>query len=262
MSIEELLRKFWNDYLAITPVAKKTNEILEGKNLKIVNDHIAIRTFAHDKTSKEKFVDFFKPYGYEVRGEYDFKEKKLNAIHLENSRDPLLPKIFISELRYLELSNKSREVIQRELDSLTHSGILDLFNRGNVFKITISEYEDISIESEYAAWMCAIGFRPNHFTVDVNKLDSFNSLLDLNTVLKENGILLNSFGGEIKGAPSEYLEQSSTMADKVVIEFIDGKKEVPTCYYEFAYRFKLPSGELFQGFIEKSADKIFESTNG
>jgi len=45
------------------------------------------------------------------------------------------------------------------------------------------------------------------------------------------------------------------------VQFTDGKKEIPSCYFEFAKRYLLDSGELYQGFIAKSADKIFESTN-
>jgi hypothetical protein len=43
--------------------------------------------------------------------------------------------------------------------------------------------------------------------------------------------------------------------------FEEGSFEVPGCYYEFARRYAMPSGQLYQGFIAKSADKIFESTN-
>ncbi|OUR96874.1 hypothetical protein A9Q84_11090 [Halobacteriovorax marinus] len=261
MNIEELLKTFWNDYLAITPVAKQVNDLLLKNGKTIVNDHIALRTFAHAKTSKEKIAKFFLDFGYEIRGDYDFEEKKLNAIHLENTRDANLPKIFISELRYLELNPENSEVIQRELDSLSELSVMELFTKSSVFNVSIKEYESLAGESEYAAWMCAIGFRPNHFTIDVNKLENFSSLLDLNNLLKQNGVALNTFGGEIKGAPSVYLEQTSTMADKIEVELLDGKKEVPSCYYEFAFRYKLPSGEFYQGFVTNSADKIFESTN-
>jgi hypothetical protein len=51
------------------------------------------------------------------------------------------------------------------------------------------------------------------------------------------------------------------MADIVKVKFLDGEFEVPACYYEFAQRFPDPSGQLYSGFIAKSADKIFESTN-
>jgi hypothetical protein len=47
----------------------------------------------------------------------------------------------------------------------------------------------------------------------------------------------------------------------VTLNFTDGKFQVPACYYEFAKRYAGADGKLYQGFIEKSADKIFESTN-
>jgi hypothetical protein len=47
----------------------------------------------------------------------------------------------------------------------------------------------------------------------------------------------------------------------VDVPFADGTHRVPSCYYEFARRHPLPSGELFQGFVPASADKIFHSTD-
>ena len=44
-------------------------------------------------------------------------------------------------------------------------------------------------------------------------------------------------------------------------KFTCARLRVPSCYYEFARRYPLPSGELFQGFVPASADKIFESTD-
>ena len=62
--------------------------------------------------------------------------------------------------------------------------------------------------------------------------------------------------------PEELLEQSSTMAKKVPHAFADKTAQIMGCYYEFARRYPIPGkpGQLFQGFIPKSADKIFEST--
>ena len=111
------------------------------------------------------------------------------------------------------------------------------------------------------AWVAAFGIRANHFTVFVNYLKTFKDLPDLNEFLKKNGYKLNSSGGEIKGSPKEYLEQSSTLAHPAEVEFADRKETIPACYYEFAKRYPLPNGKLFQGFVAQSADKIFESTN-
>jgi hypothetical protein len=89
----------------------------------------------------------------------------------------------------------------------------------------------------------------------------FQSLAQVNTLLKNEGFILNSSGGEIKGGPQVLLAQSSTMADKIEVEFSNGKKLIPSCFYEFAQRYKMPTGKLYQGFVAASADKIFESTN-
>jgi hypothetical protein len=51
------------------------------------------------------------------------------------------------------------------------------------------------------------------------------------------------------------------MADLVSVSFEEGDFVIPSCYYEFAQRFKGADGKLFSGFIAGSADKIFESTN-
>jgi hypothetical protein len=39
------------------------------------------------------------------------------------------------------------------------------------------------------------------------------------------------------------------------------RHEIPTCYYEFARRYPLADGRLYQGFVAASADRIFESTH-
>ena len=51
------------------------------------------------------------------------------------------------------------------------------------------------------------------------------------------------------------------MAGHLDVEFAEGTYRIPSCYYEFALRYKMEDGELYSGFIAKSADKIFESTN-
>ena len=73
--------------------------------------------------------------------------------------------------------------------------------------------------------------------------------------------MLNDAGGEIQGTPDELLEQSSIRAGMVKFRFTEGEFEIPGCYYEFAKRYPDSDGKLYSGFIAKSADKIFESTN-
>ena len=133
---------------------------------------------------------------------------------------------------------------------------------GTIFNpLSFETYNRLREESEYAAWFYVFGFRANHFTVSVNALKKYNTIVKVNELLKENGFVLNTSGGEVKGEITDLLQQSSTMSDMVKVEFTEGIYEVPSCYYEFAQRYPDTNGELYSGFISKSADKIFESTN-
>jgi len=84
---------------------------------------------------------------------------------------------------------------------------------------------------------------------------------DVNEYLKQQNFELNTSGGEIKGNEDVCLKQSSTMANMVDWKFEDGTYPIRSCFYEFAERFAMNNGELYQGFVAASADKIFESTN-
>ena len=195
---------------------------------------------------------------------YVFETKKLYAKHYEHKTDKNAPRVFISQLKTKEFSNQLQNCIKELIDNLSVAELNpdDLVFKGRLWdKPSLKIYEMLQQESEYAAWLYVNGFCSNHFTVDVNKLKTFSSLLEVNTFLKENSFKMNSSGGEIKGSSEEYLEQSSILADRVSVEFKEGVKEITSCYYEFAYRHEMKNGELYSGFIAKSADKIFESTD-
>ena len=83
----------------------------------------------------------------------------------------------------------------------------------------------------------------------------------MNKFLKLNGFSLNGGEREIQGTPLELLEQSSIRAGIIRVLFQEGDYDIPSCYYEFARRYPEQGGKLYSGFVAKSADKIFESTN-
>ncbi|MEX0777323.1 MAG: DUF1338 domain-containing protein [Phycisphaeraceae bacterium] len=262
--IHTLLERLWNDYTAINPQAGRIHELLASRGETIVSDHIALRTFDDPRVSVAALSRSFVAGGYEARGEYTFPEKKLFARHFEHaSGEAGLPRVFISELKLGDFSPALRKRVAALLDQMP----ADLPKRddfpvaGRPWNLAVAEYEHLRQESEYAAWMSAFGFRANHFTVLVNALKSFDTLEALNVFLKQRGFALNATGGEIKGSPGEYLQQSSTLASQVPVAFTDSKQTIPGCYYEFARRYPLPDGTLFSGFVAKSADKIFQSTD-
>lgn len=260
MGLSDVFEAMWQDYLSFNPHARRVYEAFVQEGEMIVNDHVAFRTFAFKPLGLDNFVEYFRVYGYEPKQEYRFPEKKLRAVHLEKSG---WPKIFVSELLVHELSSQAQGIIENLVRQVSPEILkrIDFPWSGRPWQLTRGDYERLAQESEYAAWVAAFGFRPNHFTVSVNDLKKFTSISQVNEFLVSRGFKLNQSGGVIKGSPQVYLEQSSTMAEPVEVVFSDGVLTVPACYYEFAKRYVMPNGEIFQGFVEQSADKIFESTN-
>ena len=264
MLLDELLNKLWADYSSLNPQAEIIHRALEKRGEKVINDHVAFRTFNIPEVGMDVLARPFLDLGWRpAKGAgYDFPEKKLFARHWEHP-DPLWPKIFISELKVVEFSKPLQKMVRGFVDEVPQKFMAsaDILTAGAPWKkITLKEYQALLKESEYAAWMAAFGFRVNHFTVFYNALKTFNGLADLNGFIKGIGFQLNGAGGEIKGSAKVFLEQSSTMARPVEVAFADGFRKIPGCYYEFARRYPMADGKFFHGFLPDSADKIFEST--
>jgi Domain of unknown function (DUF1338) len=262
VTVTELLDALWRDYVAQAPQADKIHHLLAERGERIRNDHVALRTFGAPGIELANLARPFERLGWHARDEYRFDDKHLIARYWQHA-DPALPKVFISQLVLAELSPAARAIIESLIAQLP-AGFgerLDLPYAGRPWAIAHAQYVQLLAESEYAAWVAAFGFRVNHFTVDVGSLSTFPDLPALNAFLHDHGFELNASGGLVKGTPEERLEQSSTRADAIDVAFVDSTVKIPSCYYEFARRYPLPSGELFHGFVPASADRIFESTD-
>jgi hypothetical protein len=261
MNVQTIFDRLWDQYSTENPSVKKIHQLFEKQGESIVNDHVAFRTFDDSRLNIDVLAKPFILAGYKEAGQYHFPAKKLFARHFEMEGQP---RVFISQLLLSEFSNELQDRIKRLIDEVDRSVLEEdwLIVEGSIFGTpSFGVYEALREESEYAAWVYAYGFRANHFTVSINHLENFESIQAVNTFLKNNGFELNSSGGEIKGSPEKLLEQSSTLADRIKLDFEEGSKEIPSCYYEFALRYPEKDGKLFSGFIAGSADKIFESTD-
>jgi hypothetical protein len=258
----DYLDALWRDYTAITPQAARIHDLFAARGETVVNDHVALRTYDRPGVGLDAVARPFVARGWAPRDDYRFVEKHLRARYYQHA-DPALPKVFVSELVVGELSAAAAATIEGLVAQLPAGfGERDeLPFAGRPWSIDHATYRRLLGESEYAAWMAAFGFRVNHFTVDVGRLRTLDGLDAVNALVAGAGFELNPAGGLIKGSPAERLEQSSTRADAVDVRFSDGVFRVPSCYYEFARRHPLPSGELFQGFVPTSADKLFQSTD-
>lgn len=258
-----LFQNLWRNYQEVTPSAAEIHRILgaeEGQA--IINDHIALRTFNRSPVGLEALAEHFLKLGYRQGGEYHFEAKKLYARHYEHP-DAEAPKVFISELLVEQCSSGLQATVDQLVAQIDADRVSadDFLYSGRHWDVDYPTYRALLDESEYAAWMAAWGYRANHFTVSINHLERFDTVPEINQLLKDNGYAVNAAGGEVKGSPAELLEQSSTMADRVPVRFSDREETIPSCFYEFALRYPKPDGELYSGFVAASADKIFESTN-
>ena len=262
LTLQDLLDMLWKDYVTTNPPAQQIYTLFKSKGEKVVNDHVAFRTYNHPAIDVNVIGKVFTDLGYAEKDEYHFKEKKLHARHYEHS-DEEMPLIFISQLKVEEFDNELQSIVQDLINQIP-VGFTDdprFICSGIPWRIAYKDYLQLKEASEYAAWLSAYGFRANHFTISINHLKQFNNILSVNQLLKESGFELNTSGGEVKGSPSELLEQSSTIAYNSKVSFSDTEQVIPACYYEFAKRYPKADGSLFKGFIAGSADKIFESTD-
>lgn len=249
----------------------------------IENDHIAFRTLGVPHLGVQSLEKIFLHYGYQKRDYYFFPEKKLNAWWYAPPATGY-PRIFISELRVEELSDKSQKIIDSyasevktdpaDLLNLNDAAAVDRFLHSGLWRLpSIEDYEALGTESEYAAWVLYNRYYLNHFTISVHNLkEGYNTIGTFNNFLETNGFLLNDAGGKIKTSADGLLSQSSTVAAMVEAEFQNGRKLIiPGSYIEFAERKVLPqfsslSGDQInhfhrrEGFETGNADKIFEST--
>lgn len=264
MNYETFFAMLWQDYIEIAPQALKIHDLFTGLGETVINDHVAFRTFSDSAIDLEHLQPVILAMGYTLQEHYTFEQKKLIARSYSHPA-PDVPRIFVSELMRHLLSEKSQRILQSVVAQIDPGAVdgPEIFARGRLWQpITAADYDTLSDESEYAAWLVSMGLRVNHFTVSLNHLQSLTDMQQVIDLLQQHQFPINQAGGAIKGLPTDLLVQSSTMADQTEMTFSCGQtRTVPTCFYEFAMRYKNAEGQLFDGFIANNADKIFESTH-
>ena len=264
MQAHEFFESLWSSYVAVTPQAAKIQALFSDQGETVLNDHVAFRTFANSPISLAKLEPMLQQMGYQAYGAFRFESKHLVARCYKHP-EANLPKIFLSELLTHELSESAQAVVAKLVAQIPQDAVQSpaIFWQGRLWGApSISDYQTLTAESEYAAWLSTMGLQANHFTVSINLLKKYPTIDAVNQLLLDQGYILNTVGGLVKGSAQVYLEQSSTMADKVDFTFADGETQaIPSCFYEFARRHEQADGSLFDSFIEGNADKIFDSTN-
>ncbi len=284
----QILDALFKVYESRVPDVRKITQAMINKGMvsdqtDIVNDHIAFRTMGVDHLGIASFEKIFLAHGYKKKEFYHFETKKLDAYWYSPPTDDL-PRIFISELKVEQLTENTQKIITHYTRKITADPVdaLDLkeveavaaFFQTPLWELPSKEdYENLLQESEYAAWVIYNRYYLNHYTISVHDLPQpYNRLESFNEFLKSIGIKLNDAGGEIKTSQDGLLRQSSSVANQVEAQFVQGeKKTIAGSYVEFAERSLLPEFITLdpsqlkrihrrEGFEASNADKIFEST--
>ncbi|KAL0557335.1 hypothetical protein IC582_005871 [Cucumis melo] len=277
-------------YLSRNPTAKSILELVRSAHDDtICYDHIAFRTFGMDGHGIDSLASFFLDFGYTQKEELSFPAKKLkafwfsppsisNAAYDGDGVNGPLPRVFISQLLVDQMSKQTQDIIRKytkcSCNGKKHAALAGALGSLTWEKPSHSEFEQLTRESEYAAWTLVNGYALNHVTISTHRLKShLKDIKSLNLFIEENGYKLNSEGSVLKVSPDGLLLQSSTLADSISFEFSDGiTASVPCSYIEFAERLVLPQYKHLpetevkeyhrrDGFEVGNADKIFESTS-
>lgn len=286
--LKAFLQELFNNYQEnVVDVKRITKELIKRDVIahqnEIVNDHIAFRTLGIDHLGINSFEKIFLSHGYKKMDYFNFEAKKLNAYwYAPPSKE--FPRVFISELRVQDLSIQGQKIIKKYTSKISSDPIdqLDLQNEKEISKFlhqplwdipTLEDYQILSKESEYAAWVIFNRYYLNHYTISVQNLkNGHNTLLEFNAFLKNISIKLNDSGGIIKTSKDGLLLQSSSVSYNKTAKFACGQEHVISgSYVEFAERkvlpefLHIPKDELNnqhrrEGFEAGNADKIFEST--
>lgn len=295
--VKGLIENLWQQYLRRVPYARVYAELLNAQGGKVVHDHLAFRTLNTHTGEQPSGITaighLLEMLNYEKCGKYRFPKMMANAVHYEHP-DPLLPKIFVSQLEVEELPEWARQVIQPKVNNtpyLLSDQAIELMNilsgKGTITneaaEILIEEltgyfrrpwrmplWEDllkINDVSQYAAWTLIHGNSVNHFAALINmqRAEAWPDIEVTCQALSDAGVPMKD---NIEGEKGSYLRQSSTQAVKERIRIRDESGELTDkdwtyAYYELTERGYVLTDEgekLYSGFIADQATHLFRMT--
>jgi hypothetical protein len=294
--LAHLLDRLWEDYCRRVSYARAYRDLVLRKGGRVVNDHLAFRSFNTRTGAQPPGINaiarIIAPLGYASAGSYAFADKFLTAQHFEHP-DPLLPRIFVSQLEVADLPVACAAAINdtvgaasdlldpADLARLSHSDILAKGEQAVVVdrlfhfitqrpwkpprRETVTRINEVS---QYAAWTLLHANNVNHFTAYINEqqVPDWPDIEATVAALRARDIPMKS---TIEGEPGSKLRQTATQAVDEDCEVTEadgrpGRLRWPYAYYELAERGDVPGPDgrprRFSGFLGQQATHLFEMT--
>lgn len=295
--IRELFHTLWERYRARVSYVREYERMVREHEATFVNDHIAFRTFGTTVGTNQigmvSLAVLFRPLGFRPVGAYEFREKRLRAVHLQHP-DPSYPKLFVSELEVEMLPEEAQRILARYMlrhrDTLGEEDLQQLRSLAtlaprerNILLTKVQSFfetlpwgipdradvDALEAHSQYGAWVLMHGYEVNHFTASVNshKVPTLGTIEKTVAEMRARGIPMKA---EVEGEAGSRLRQSATesVVIPVTVRGPDGRMtEVNRtyAYFEIAERGlwtnpETGEREIFQGFIGPQANQLFEMT--
>jgi hypothetical protein len=215
MDLGDLLERLWVDYAAITPQAKAIHALLQARGEPIVNDHIALRTFADPRDRPRASWPPRSSPPVTARPASTASTTRSSTPATTSPRTPPCPSSSSASCASPTAASTFKQSSPTRSPSSRPTGAPSSPSAAPGPSPT-PLVERLRRDSEYAAWLAAHGIRANHFTVQINALRTLPTLESMVAFLQSHHIPLNTAGGAIiKGSPAQLLEQCSTLADTV-----------------------------------------------
>lgn len=294
----ELWKQLWSIYRQRVDYARVYEAMIKDAGGTVANDHIAFRSLRLVVDSAEGKINLGIPYleslvswlGYEVAGEYHFRDRHLYARHYRHPEQDRydLPKLFISELIVEQLPSSIAKLIQNtvrsgaffSLPAWQKSSFSLQQDEPAVAKSLVPVFirpwtppkqsivETVNEVSQYGAWVLLHGYSVNHFTGYINRQNTpaYPDIESTAQALARQGVpMKESFeGGQASG-----LQQTATQAVMELLPVLDDRGNLKEmlwsyAYYELAERYFIPDSSgnqvLFEGFIAPQAKHLFDMT--
>lgn len=292
----QLLERLWAQYIERVSYARKYVDLVNKKGGKVVNDHIALRTFNTHTGEQPEGIRAIKHIlnclEYKPANTYNFTKKKLKAVHFEHP-DEMFPKIFVSQLEVDQLPEWARSIIHdtvKDTPYILSDRSIELLSvlkkDGELPRVAGEALADDLVQyfrrpwkvpdkndvlklndvSQYAAWVLLHGNSVNHFTAYINhqQVAEWPDLEKTCKALAAEGIPMKE---KPEGEKGSKLQQSATLAVKedVEVKGDDGLEKITWtyAYYEFAERGYVTvdgNEKLFTGFLGDQAAHLFDMT--
>lgn len=293
---QQFIHEIWLSFQRSVPQAQLIVDNLESRGEQIIIDHFAIIDLPSKHSGIHYLTQIFSALGFIPQGHGYLPEKQNEFIWMvegdaiDQPLDAVLPQVVVADFWMDELPATVQKIVQKYTAHLSQlplreiqylSGQTFLGNQLAAEKLllmlrnhftqrhwplpSIQDFQTVREINELLAWVLVFGPIPNHFTLAVHLLNSFDSLKSFVDFVRDDlQLSLNCQGGEIKGHSNSGIEQSSTIGIMTPIELADGGIMLPERFMEFVWRHsdkEKPAvwNDYFTGFIADNANRVIEA---